>query len=271
MLSNEANLQREYTYFLKDHLPEGFIYDENREIPTVIVPVGNSAEIAKVVEAELRLQGYSEAMVAVEPIIINDREEIHLSFDLLYFTELQAKSCLLLVARTIYTFGSGSDTKEETSIFSFFKSKKKSPKHDVDKFKDDITKEDVIKAVRKFSDNLPDGTYRTILVNEDYSIDFSQLLRYLPRKPTQKFFMSKETYEIFEEHEAHIPPLMDKVQKAVDAYVREKKEYPLLPYDHLRRVNGYLLVQEHLLEEVPQIDFYITNYDGLVTHVKPKK
>lgn len=271
MLSNEAELQREYTYFLTDHLPEGFIYDENSDTPTVIVTVQNSAEIVKVVEAELRLQGYSKEMVEVDSNTVDGREEIRLSFDLLYFTELQAKSCLLLIARTIYIHESDTDTKEGASFFSFFKSKKKNHKPDDDKFKDDITKEDVIKAVRKFSDNLPDGTYRTILVNEDYSIDFSQLLRYLPRKPTQKFYMSKETYEIFEEHDSHIPPLMDKVQKAVDAYVHEKKEYPLLPYDNLRRVNGYLLVQEHLLEEVPNIDFYITSYDGLVTHVKPKK
>lgn len=269
MLSNEADLQKEYEYFLKDHLPEGFTYDEDSETPTVIVTVvKNAAETAKVVEAELRLQGYSEGMVTVDA---QDVQKIILSFDLLYFTEQQAKSCLLLVARTIYNYESDYDKNEESSIFSFFKSKKKSNHRDDDKFKDDITKEDVIKAVRKFSDNLPDGTYRTILVNDDYSIDFSQLRRYLPRKPTQTFFMSKETYEIFEEHESHIPPLMDKVQKAVDAYVREHKEYPILPYDHLHRVNGYLLVQEHLLEEMPSLDFYITNYDGLITHTKPKK
>ncbi|NMD71440.1 DUF3939 domain-containing protein [Bacillus sp. DNRA2] len=271
MLSNEADLQKEYEYFLKDHLPDGFSYVDDEEPPTVVVTVKNAAETAKKVETELRFQGYSESMVTVTANVDGEHQQIHLSFDLLYFTEQQAKSCLLLVARTIYTFESGSETKEETSIFSFFNSKKRHRKRDEDKFKDDITKEDVVKAVRKFSDNLPDGTYRTILVNDDYSIDLSQLRRFLPRKPTQKYYMSKETYEIFEEHEAHIPPLMDKVQKAVDAYVREHKEYPIIPYDHARRVNGYLLVQEHLLDEMPSMDFYITNYDGLITHTKPKK
>ncbi|MGJ7923079.1 DUF3939 domain-containing protein [Neobacillus sp. LXY-4] len=272
MLSNEAEIQKEYEYFLKNHLPEGFAYyEDDEEYPMVKVTVKDAVETAKVVEAELRLNGYSRDMVEVKPQAENELQEIHFRFDLLFFTEEQAKSCLLLIARTIYTFEVASAPKEESSIFSFFKHKRSGAHGSDDKFKDDITKEQVIKAVRKFSDHLPDGTFRTILVNEDYSIDFDQLLRYLPRKPQQKFYMSKETYEIFEEHERHIPPLMDKVQKAVDQYVKEHKEYPILPYDHFRRVNGYLLVQEHFLEEVPSIEFYITNYDGLITHIKPRK
>lgn len=271
MLSKEAEMQREIDYFLKDHLPEGYSFLEDyEEYPTVKVSVKDPPEYAKVVENELRLNGISENMVKVEPHVENGCQELHFLFDLLYFTEEQTKSCLLLIARTIYNYEIANAPKEPTSFFSLFKQKRKAPKALDDKFIDDITKEDVVKAVRKFSDNLPKGTFRTILVNEDFTIDFRQLRPYLPRAPKQKFYMSKETYEIFEEHEKDIPPLMDKVQRAVDAYVKEHKEYPILPYDHLHRVNGYLLVQEKLLDELPTIDFYITNYDGLVTHVKPK-
>lgn len=270
MLSQEAEMQKELEHFLKNNLPEGFSFYEYRgDYPTVKVSVNKAIETAKVVEEELRLNGYSEDMVKVFPETIS--EEIIFSFDLLFFTEVQTKSCLLFIARTIHYFETASEPEESSSFFSFFKPKRKGRTVVHDKFQDDITKEDVVKAVRKFSDNLPKGTYRTILVNDDYSIDFQQLLRYLPRVPTQKFYLSKETYDIFEEHEKHIPPLMDKVQKAVDQYVKDHKKYPILPYDHLHRVNGYILVQERYLEEVPNIDFYITNYDGLITHVKPQK
>lgn len=272
MLPKEADIQREYEHYLKNHLPEGFFFDDEcEEYPRVKVSVKNAPETAKVVEEELRLNGYSEAMVQVEPSVDAPSHEIRFVFDLLFFTEEQTKSCLLLIARTIYSFENVSEDEETSSIFSIFKPKRKKSKKLDDKFKDDIKKEDVIKAVRKFSDSLPKGAFRTILVKDDYSIDFHQLQRYLPRTPTQKFFMSKETYEIFEEHESHIPPLMDKVQQAVDRYVKIHQEYPILPYDNQHRVNGYLLVQEHLLDEVPNIEFYITNYDGLITHTKPKK
>jgi hypothetical protein len=135
---------------------------------------------------------------------------------------------------------------------------------------DVIYKEQVVNAVRKFSEQLPKGTYRTILVNDDYSIDFTQLYpTHLRGIPAQNFYMSKETYDIFEEHEKHIPELMDKVQKAVDQYVKENKKPPILPFDPLRKVNSYLLIQEKLLDSAPEIEFFITDYDGLITHFKP--
>jgi hypothetical protein len=272
MLTKEAELQKEYEHYLKNHLPEGFIFCEDYEdFPTVRVTVKNAPEIAETIEKELRLNGYSQDMVKVRH---DGENNCFFSFDLLYFTENQAKNCLLLIARTIYSFETASASEEEeTSFFSLFKHKRKTKarKTYADKFQEDVTKEDVITAVRKFSDDLPKGTYRTILVKDDYSIDFEQLRPYLPRIPKQKFYMSKETYEIFEEHEKHIPPLMDKVQRAVDQYVKEHKEFPVLPYDHTRRVNGYLLVEEGLLDEVPNMDFYITKYDGLISHRKQEK
>lgn len=135
----------------------------------------------------------------------------------------------------------------------------------------DVTLNEVVKAVRSFSDQLPKGVYRTILVNDDYSIDFKQLAPLLKGIPSKPFYMSKETYDIFEEKDKAIPPIIDKVQKAVDQYVKDQKKYPMLPYDPLRRVNYYLLVQEHYLNQMPEIELYITNYDGLVSHHKPKR
>lgn len=131
--------------------------------------------------------------------------------------------------------------------------------------------EEIKKAVRIYSEQLPKGVYRTILVKEDNSIDVEQLAPILKGIPSQNFYMSKETYDIFVEDEKHLALTIDKVQKAVDLYVREHKEYPMLPYDPLNRVNYYQLLKAHCLDTQPEIELYITNYDGLVTHKKPKK
>lgn len=135
----------------------------------------------------------------------------------------------------------------------------------------EVTAEDVRKAVRVFSDQLPQGVYRTILVKDDHSIDFEQLATIMKGIPARKFYMSKETYDIFEENEKEIAITIDIVQKAVDLYVKENKQFPLLPYDPLNRVNYYQLLQAHCLDAQPDLELYITKYDGLVTHKKPKK
>jgi hypothetical protein len=83
--------------------------------------------------------------------------------------------------------------------------------------------------------------------------------------------MSKETYDLFEEKDKKIPAEMDKVQKAVDLFVKERKEYPMLRFDPNRRVNYYQLLQEKYLKSAPETQFYITELDGLITHIKPEK
>jgi F0F1-type ATP synthase assembly protein I len=146
------------------------------------------------------------------------------------------------------------------------------PKVDTSNFPTiDVSIEDVRKAVRGFSDNLPKGVYRTILVKDDNSIDFSQLAHILGGIPSQNFYMSKETYDLFEEHERLIPVEMDMVQKAVDLYVKEQKKYPMLQFDPLHKVNYYQLMQEKYLKYEPSTQFYITDLDGLITHIKPQK
>lgn len=86
-----------------------------------------------------------------------------------------------------------------------------------------------------------------------------------------EFYMSKETYDILEEDEKEIAMVIDIVQKAVDVYVKGHKQFPMLQYDPINRVNYYQLLQAHCLDAQPDIELYITNYDGLVTHRKPKK
>lgn len=153
----------------------------------------------------------------------------------------------------------------------FKRKPKKEKKQEALPVLDDVTVDDVRKAIRTFSEDLPKGVYRTILVNDDNSIDFSQLAHILGGIPSENFYMSRETYDLFEEEEKEIPAIIDRVQKAVDLYVKEHKKYPVLSFDPLRRVNYYLLVEEHCLDSPPDIELYITDYDGLITHIKPDK
>lgn len=122
-----------------------------------------------------------------------------------------------------------------------------------------------------FQINCHKVVYRTILVKDDHSIDFEQLAATMKGIPSRKFYMSKETYDIFEENEKEIAITIDKVQKAVDLYVKENKQFPMLPYDPLKRVNYSSCFQTPCLDTRPDMELYITNYDGLVTHIKPKK
>lgn len=135
----------------------------------------------------------------------------------------------------------------------------------------EVSIDQVRKAVRQFSDNLPNGVYRTFIVEDDNSIDFKHLAHILNGIPSKMFYMSKETYDLFEENDKKIPVEMDMVQKAVDLYVKEKKEYPMLRFDPQRRVNYYQLIQEKYLKSPPDTQFYITELDGLITHIKPEK
>jgi hypothetical protein len=72
---------------------------------------------------------------------------------------------------------------------------------------------------------------------EDNSINFEQLVPILNGIPLRKFYISKETYDIFNEDEKEIAITIDKVQKAVDLFVKENKQYSKPQYNPLNRVN----------------------------------
>jgi F0F1-type ATP synthase assembly protein I len=135
----------------------------------------------------------------------------------------------------------------------------------------EVTLNDVRFAIREFSDDLPAGIKRTILVKEDNNIDVQKLAPYLKGIPNRPFYMSKETYDIFEEKEKQIPAIIDRVQKAVYLFYKMNGHYPMMPYDSLHRVNYFQLIQEHYLDKHPGIDLYMTGYEGLITHIKPEK
>lgn len=131
--------------------------------------------------------------------------------------------------------------------------------------------DDIKDAVSAFAAQAPKGVYASVLVKEDHSIDFELLKSYLNGIPDKKFYMSQETYEIFEEEKKEIPKHMDLVQQAVDQFVSIKNELPMIEDDPFRKVSYYKLESLNLLKQRPPIEFYITDQENLVTHKKLRK
>ncbi|HHY74482.1 MAG TPA: DUF3939 domain-containing protein [Bacillus bacterium] len=148
------------------------------------------------------------------------------------------------------------------------KNKQKEENHYYQIHKFDL--ETIKKAVREFASRAPKGVTARILVKDDHTIDFDLLKPYLKGIPDQPFYMSKETYEIFEEEEKEIPYYLDLIQFAVDRYVQMYNKLPITPGDPYLKVNYLLLQKNNLIHERPTIDLYITEDEYLLTHKKPK-
>jgi hypothetical protein len=131
--------------------------------------------------------------------------------------------------------------------------------------------DDIKNAVNEFASQAPKGVQANVLVKEDHSIDFHLLKPYLKGIPNQKFYMSKETYEIFKEEKKDIPKYMDLVQQAVDKFVNAENALPIIDGDPYRKVSYYKLESVSLLKQRPPVDFYITKQENLVSHKKPEK
>lgn len=133
-----------------------------------------------------------------------------------------------------------------------------------------VTLDDVKQAVLKFEADMPDGINRKSLQLPDGSLELPRLSRYLGGVSDQKFYLSRETYEIFEEADREIPYFLDLVQVAVDVYVEETGKLPVLKPVPPFEVDFELLRKERYLKEIPPFPLYITDQEMLLTH-RPKK
>jgi hypothetical protein len=97
-------LVRESESHFWNQLPAGFSLKNVGSYPTIRVKSKNSLLFAIIIEEELRLMGFSSAMVEVDPKVDGEVEEIQFIFDLMYFTQGQFKDCMNLIARTIHCF-----------------------------------------------------------------------------------------------------------------------------------------------------------------------
>lgn len=130
-----------------------------------------------------------------------------------------------------------------------------------------VTLPQVKQAIRNFEDKLPKGINRTVLIGSNNEINFELLIPQLQGLPDQKFYMSRETFEIFAEEDYLIPLWLDIVQRAVDDYIAEAKSPPTVPGDRRRKINYMILEQNYYLKERPPLDFYLTKMEDLISHV----
>ncbi|BCG59568.1 DUF3939 domain-containing protein [Paenibacillus sp. URB8-2] len=129
-----------------------------------------------------------------------------------------------------------------------------------------VTLPDVKQAVRQFELDMPAKINRTVLMKDDKSIDLSRLARYLGGRSEQKFYMSRETFEIFEEGDKDIPYFLDMVQSAVDNYISDTGKLPLREEAALPEVHYHLLSSQRYLKETPPFPLYITEDELMLTH-----
>lgn len=129
-----------------------------------------------------------------------------------------------------------------------------------------VTLQQVKQAIRQFEQDMPAKINRTVLIGEDKSIDLSRLKRYLGGVPEEKFYMSRETFEIFEEADKLVPYYLDLVQSAVDNYVNDTGKLPLIEDAWLPEVHYRLLATERYLKETPPFPLYITEEEMMLTH-----
>ncbi|GEL08775.1 DUF3939 domain-containing protein [Salisediminibacterium halotolerans] len=151
----------------------------------------------------------------------------------------------------------------------FFRKRKKQVEESSEKGKNieiiSVSIEEMRKAVNAFAANLDDHIPLRSIIKSDHQIDTELLYSYLGGQPDKTFYMSKETYEIFEEPD--LPMYIDQVQIACDQYVLETGKEPLVAGNKDRKINYFKL--KHYLHETPPFDLYLHPLDRMVTHRKP--
>ncbi|MCA0986347.1 DUF3939 domain-containing protein [Guptibacillus algicola] len=135
----------------------------------------------------------------------------------------------------------------------------------------DVSLDDIRKAVGEFANQKREGISLKVLVLNDNRIDMTLLAPFLHGLPSTPFYMSRETFELFSEQDREIPLWIDRMQKAVDAYVRLEDEFPIIEGDPYYKVSFYKLEKKALLQERPPFDFYLTSEEHMVSHRKPEK
>ncbi len=135
----------------------------------------------------------------------------------------------------------------------------------------EATLHEIRQAVGTFSEKKRDGISLKVLVKDNNELDASLLVSHLGGIPSKPFYMSKETFELFEEEQRHIPYWIDTVQRAVDVYIHSEKEVPIIEGDPFQKISFYKLEKKALLTERPPLDFYYTEQEGMVSHRKPEK
>ncbi|TGB05267.1 DUF3939 domain-containing protein [Halobacillus salinus] len=134
----------------------------------------------------------------------------------------------------------------------------------------DLSKEDIQKAIHAFSEDKDSHVPLSVLIQDDLTLDYELLAPYLHAKPSEPFYMSKETYELFGNEGYELAKEIDTVQHAVDQYMKQTQEAPIIEDDPYKRINYYKLQRLGLLQEKPGRDYFLTDEEFLITYKQPK-
>ncbi|MBA2174539.1 DUF3939 domain-containing protein [Halobacillus locisalis] len=134
----------------------------------------------------------------------------------------------------------------------------------------DLSINEIRKAIHAFSDQKPAHVPLSVLIHEDLTLDYDLLAPYLHAQPSRPFYMSRETYELFEESDYELAKEIDIVQRAVDEYMKQQQEAPVIDDDPYKRINYYKLKRLDLLHERPEREYYLTKEEFMITYKKPK-
>lgn len=126
--------------------------------------------------------------------------------------------------------------------------------------------DDVRRAVNDYAASLEKGISLRSVVLDNNKLDYELLYRFLGGKPDKDFYMSKETFEIFEEE--MFPKYIDMCQVAVDQYLKATGEWPVVEGNPYHKISYFKL--SDYLKERPPIDLYLDPKDFMVTHRMPK-
>ncbi|WP_226576811.1 DUF3939 domain-containing protein [Halobacillus litoralis] len=151
--------------------------------------------------------------------------------------------------------------------------KKKKKPHSSEKEplkRQDLSIHDVRKAVHAYADKKPSEVPLSVIIKEDLTLDYELLAPYLQGIPNKKYYMSRETYELFEEKDYELALEIDHVQHAVDEYIKQMQELPIIDTDPYKRISYYKLERLYLLQKRPNRDFYLTNEEHMITYKKPE-
>ncbi|WP_018923336.1 DUF3939 domain-containing protein [Salsuginibacillus kocurii] len=129
----------------------------------------------------------------------------------------------------------------------------------------DLDINEMRQAIHKLASTLPIGISIRSFINEDRSIDYELLKPMLKGVPVKTYYMSRETYEVFEDRET--AECMDQVQLAVDLYVKEQGKWPVAEGDSRGKIS-YFLIQNYL-RTIPEETMYVDKEQGLVSFSPP--
>ncbi|WP_164985017.1 DUF3939 domain-containing protein [Ammoniphilus sp. CFH 90114] len=129
----------------------------------------------------------------------------------------------------------------------------------------DISIGQVRKAAAAFLKEKPEGIPFSVLIKDDHEIDYTFLTPYLKAIPRQTYYMSRETYEIFEDR--NFAKTIDKIQRAVDDYVDMEGKFPIQDGNPEMKI-CYMKLRSYL-NDTPSFETYLTADENLITWRKP--